>query len=155
MRVRGPRSLYRATAVAEMATWTLLLLAMALKYGGVTAAPMPVAGGVHGFVFLCYAAVVVAVWIDGRWGAGRGLLALGSAVVPYMTVPMERALLRRGEPAARWRVLEETGRTSATDRLLRTVLRRPGVSALAVLVAVVVVFSLLLSAGPPTEWFSR
>ncbi|UBH25624.1 DUF3817 domain-containing protein [Micrococcus porci] len=155
MRVPGPRSLYRATAVAEMATWTLLLLAMALKYGGVTAALMPAAGGVHGFVFLCYAAVVVAVWIDGRWGVGRGLLALGSAVVPYMTVPMERALLRRGEPAPRWRVLEEAGRTSATDRLLRTVLRRPRVSALAVLVAVVVVFSLLLRAGPPTEWFSR
>ena len=39
----APRSLFRATALAEAVTWTLLLAAMALKYTGVTEALMPVA----------------------------------------------------------------------------------------------------------------
>lgn len=150
----APRRLFGITAAAEMVTWALLILAMVLKYGGVTEALMPLGGGVHGFVFLCYVVVVLAVWVDSRWSLGRGLLALGSAVVPFMTVPFERAMRRRGEPAERWRVLDEPGRTSVPDRLLRAVLARPVVSALVALVIVAVVFVALLMAGPPTEWGS-
>ena len=148
----GPRRLFGITAAAEMVTWALLIVAMVLKYSGATEAFMPIAGGVHGFVFLCYVIVVLAVWVDSRWSSDRGLLALGSAIIPFMTVPFERAMLRRGEPAERWRVLEEGGRTSASARLLRTVLAHPVVSVLAALVAVAVVFVALLAAGPPTEW---
>ena len=115
---------------------------------------MPLAGGVHGFVFLCYAAVSVAVWVDARWSVGRGLLALGAAVVPYATVPVDRSYDRAGLLPGRWRLLDEPGTARGPlDRLLRTVLRRPAVSALAVLALVAVVFVLLLQAGPPTEWF--
>lgn len=153
MSLPSPRSLFRVTAAAEMVTWAGLLTAMALKYTGVTDAVMPIAGGIHGFVFLCYVVVTVAVWIDGRWPAARGLLGLGSAVVPFMTVPFERAQLRRGEPAPHWRVLEgESGERTGAQRVLAAVLRRPLVSALVALIAVVVVFTLLLNAGPPTEW---
>ena len=153
MSLPSPRSLFRVTAAAEMVTWAGLLTAMALKYAGVTDAVMPIAGGIHGFVFLCYFVVTVAVWIDGRWPAARGLLGLGSAVVPFMTVPFERAQLRRGEPARHWRVLEgEPGERTGAQRVLAAVLRRPLVSALVALIAVVVVFTLLLNAGPPTEW---
>ncbi|MDY6055941.1 DUF3817 domain-containing protein [Micrococcus sp.] len=158
MSLPSPRHLFRAAAAAEMVTWAGLLGAMALKYGGATDAAMPLAGGVHGFVFLCYAAVTVAVWIDGRWPTGRGLTGLASAVVPFMTIPFERAQARRGEPADRWRVLDRTptGHTpaepTAAERLLARVLRRPAASATAALAVVVVVFLLLLAAGPPTEW---
>lgn len=148
----GPRRLFGITAAAEMVTWALLILAMILKYTGVTEVLMPIGGGIHGFVFLCYVVVVLSVWIDSRWSVGRGLLALGSAVIPFMTVPFERAMHRRDEPAHRWRVLEEAGRTSAPDRLLRGVLARPVVSALVALAVVAVVFVALLAAGPPTEW---
>ena len=154
MRATGPRRLFGITAAAEMVTWALLILAMVLKYSGTTDALMPIAGGVHGFVFLCYVVVVLAVWIDSRWSAGRGLLALGSAVVPFMTVPFERAMHRRGEPAGHWRVLDEDGRTGAAARALRMVLARPLVSALVALAVVAVVFAGLLAAGPPTEWGS-
>lgn len=150
----APRALFRATAFAEAVTWTLLLAAMVLKYTGMTEALMPLAGGVHGFVFLCYAAVSVAVWVDARWSVGRGLLALGAAVVPYATVPVERSYDRAGLLPGRWRLVDEPGTARGPlDRLLRTVLRRPAVSALAVLALVAVVFVLLLQAGPPTEWF--
>lgn len=148
----GPRRLFGITAAAEMVTWALLILAMILKYTGVTEALMPIGGGIHGFVFLCYVVVVLAVWIDSRWSVGRGLLALGSAVIPFMTVPFERAMLRRDEPAHRWRVQEEAGRTSAPDRMLRAVLARPVLSVVVALVVVVIVFVALLTAGPPTEW---
>lgn len=148
----SPRTLFRAAARAEMVTWALLLLAMGLKYGGVTEALMPVAGGVHGFVFLCYALSTLAVWIDGRWGVGRGLLGLASAVVPFMTVPFERAMARRGEPADRWQVLADRGRRGVPDRALRWVLAHPAAAALLALVVVGAVFTALLAAGPPTEW---
>lgn len=152
MTAPGPRRLFGITAAAEMVTWALLILAMVLKYSGATEALMPIGGGVHGFVFLCYVVVVLAVWTDSRWSVGRGLLAIGSAVVPFMTVPFERAMLRRDEPAPRWRVLSEEGRTSGADSLLRTVLARPLVSVLVALVVVAAVFVALLIAGPPTEW---
>ena len=52
MSLPGPRRLFAVTAMAEMFTWAGLLIAMGLKYGGVTERVVPVAGGVHGFVFL-------------------------------------------------------------------------------------------------------
>lgn len=153
MSLPSPRTLFRVTAAAEMVTWAGLLTGMALKYGGVTDAVMPIAGGVHGFVFLCYSVVTVAVWIDGRWPAARGLLGLASAVVPFMTVPFERAQLRRGEPADHWRVLEPgAGERTGPQGLLALVLRRPLVSLVVALIVIAVVFSVLLNAGPPTEW---
>ena len=106
MNLPSPRRLFAVTAMAEMFTWAGLLIAMGLKYGGVTERVVPVAGGVHGFVFLCYLVVTVAVWIDGRWSVTRGLLGLGSTIVPFMTVPFERAQRRRGEPAPRWQVVD-------------------------------------------------
>lgn len=150
----APRPLFRVTALAEAGTWTLLLVAMALKYSGVTEALMPLAGGVHGFVFLCYAAVALAVWVDARWSLVRGLLALGAAVLPYATVPVERSYDRAGLLPGRWRLREspESARGPA-DGVLGTVLHRPVPSALVVLALVSVVFVLLLQAGPPTEWF--
>ncbi|MGW5852895.1 DUF3817 domain-containing protein [Micrococcus sp. 2A] len=153
MSAPGPRTLFRLAARAEMVTWALLLAAMALKYSGTTDALMAAAGGVHGFVFLCYALITVAVWIDGRWSAGRGLAGLASSVVPFMTVPFERSAARRGEPAESWRApaRAEHERT-APERLVVAVLRHPLVSALAAVVLVALVFTLLLNAGPPTEW---
>ena len=155
MTVLSPRRLFRVAATAEMVTWAVLILAMVLKYFGVTDTLMPFGGGLHGFVFLCYVVVVLAVWIDSGWSAVRGLLALGSAVIPFATVPFERAMIKRDTPHTRWRVLETTTASrSGAERLLRAVLARPLLSAGVALVAVVVVFVVLLNAGPPTEWGS-
>ena len=90
------RILYKRLALAEVVTWTLLILGMIGKYGlGFDWATM-VGGSVHGFVFLCYAVATVAVWTDKRWTAGTGVLGLASAVIPYATVPFERSVERRG-----------------------------------------------------------
>ncbi|MDO5635519.1 MAG: DUF3817 domain-containing protein [Micrococcus sp.] len=153
MTAPGPRPLFTVTAIAEVITWAMLITAMILRAADVTDALVRPAGGIHGFVFLCYVVVVIAVWIDGRWSIGRGLLALASAIVPFMTVPFERAMARRGVPEPQWRVLRDDA-DRPLDRLLASVLTRPVISAVIAIAAVSIVFALLLAAGPPTQWFS-
>ncbi len=150
-----PRILYLRLAFAEVITWTLLLLGMAGKYLLGLEWATTVGGSIHGFVFLCYGAATVAVWIDKRWSAGTGLLGLASAVVPYCTVPFERSVARRGLLDGPWRLAPggDAPRT-VPERLLAFALRSPVIALLVTLVLVAVVFTLLLQAGPPTEWFS-
>lgn len=153
----GPRALYRVFATAEMFTWALLILAMVLKYSGATEVLMPAAGGVHGFVFLCYCVVTVGVWINQRWSAGRGAAAVLLAAVPFATLPFERSLARRGEPDATWRLVDgrtgDLGPRGFWESLEAWVLRNVILAAVVTAGVVVVVFSLLLMAGPPGEWF--
>lgn len=150
-----PRILYSRLAFAEVITWTLLILGMVGKYVfGLDWATM-VGGSIHGFVFLCYGAATVAVWTDKRWSPGTGVLGLASAVIPYATVPFERSVERRGLLEGPWRLGPE-GETprSLPERALAFALRSPVVALIVTLVVVAVVFSLLLVAGKPTEWFS-
>ena len=151
---RSPHRLYRLLAVAEVITWALLITGMILKYVlHVTELGVRIGGGIHGFVFLAYCAATVLVGVDQRWGAGRIALGLGSAVIPFVTVAFERWAERRGMLAEAWRLLTESPRTAA-ERLAAVILRRPVLSAVVILVLVAVVFTLLLQAGPPTQWFS-
>lgn len=150
----GPRALYRVFASAEMVTWALLITAMVLKYSGVTDALMPIFGGLHGFVFLSYCVITVGVWINQRWSVVRGLIALGSAIVPFATVPFERHLHRQGEPDLTWRLADgRSGPHGFWESLEAWVLRHVAWAAVLALAVVGVVFILLLTAGPPWEWF--
>lgn len=150
-----PRILFTRLAFAEVITWTLLILGMIGKYAfGLDWATM-VGGSIHGFVFLCYGAATIAVWTDKKWSPGTGVLGLASAVVPYATVPFERSVDRRALLEGPWR-LGPGGETprSLPERVLAFALRSPVVALVVTLVVVAVVFSLLLVAGKPTEWFS-
>lgn len=151
----SPRTLYQRLALAEVITWTLLILGMIGKYGFGLDWATRIGGGIHGFVFLCYVVATVAVWTDKNWSARTGLLGLVSAVVPYATVPFERSVDRRGLLDGPWR-LGPGGDAprSAAERVLAFALRSPVVAIVVALVVVAVVFSLLLVAGPPTEWFA-
>src|SRR5699024_1890214 len=63
--IRTPSRLYRLLALAEMVTWTLLLLGMLLKYAlQVTEVGVRIGGSLHGFVFLSYVVVTVLVAVD-------------------------------------------------------------------------------------------
>lgn len=145
----SPRSLFRAAAVAELVTWTLLIAGMVLKYGldagdwGVR-----IGGGVHGFVFLAYLVVTTVVAVNQRWSGGALVLGWASAVVPYATVPFEAAVARRGMLDGGWRRTPDTG-SGSWDRLLFFVVGRPVVSIGIGLIAVAVVFVALLVVGPP------
>ena len=184
----APRRLFRTLAFAEAVTWTLLIIGMLIAYvfdGGRLG--IRVGGGVHGFVFLLYCVVTVLVGVDARWGAPRIVLGLVSAVIPYATVPFERAMERRGGLQEQWRLrlpadasvpadggvsahggspaddaAPEGGTSSRggatpdgfAEQVAALCIRRPLPAAMIAAVATVVVFLLLLQAGPPTQWFS-
>ncbi|GAA1491090.1 DUF3817 domain-containing protein [Brachybacterium sacelli] len=152
--ISTPPRLYRALALAEMVTWTLLLVGMLLKYVlQVTDVMVRIGGGVHGFVFLAYLVVTVLVAVDQRWKLRDLALGIGSAFIPYLTVPFERAARRRGLLEESWRLRTEPG-ANALEKVVALALRRPLPAALIALVVVAVVFTVLLNAGPPTQWFS-
>lgn len=149
-----PTRLYGTLALAEAVTWTMLIAGMVLKYGlHATELLVRIGGGLHGFVFLSYLVVTVLVGVDQRWRARDVLLGIGSAVIPYLTIPFERWMLRRGRIGDVWRLREEPG-TTPIERIASLALRRPIPAALVAIVAVAVVFSVLLMLGPPTQWFS-
>ena len=150
-----PRILYKRLAYAEVINWTLLILGMIGKYAFDLAWATTVGGSIHGFVFLCYCAATLAVWTDKRWSPATGVLGLASAVIPYATVPFERSVERRGLLDGPWR-LGPTGEQprSLPERTLAFALRSPVLALIVTLIVVAAVFSLLLVAGKPTEWFS-
>ena len=149
-----PSRLYRVLALAEVVTWTLLLGGMFVKYVlDSTELLVRIGGGLHGFTFISYVVVTVLVAVDQRWTIKDLLAGIGSAIIPYLTVPFERSAKRRGLLGNSWRLREEQGRT-APERLVGLALRHPIPAALIAIVAVAIVFSILLSLGPPTEWFA-
>ncbi|MGB5936974.1 MAG: DUF3817 domain-containing protein [Ornithinimicrobium sp.] len=146
----SPQRLYRIAAVAEAITWTLLLLGMFAKYvTRTTDLGVSVAGALHGFVFLAFCATTVVVAVDQRWSLRQSVLGLGAGIPPLLTVPFERWAERRGLLGTRWRLREHAPR-SPLERLVGYAVSRPIAAVLAIAVAVVVVFGVLLALGPPT-----
>ena len=146
-----PARLFRALAIAEAITWTLLISALIARAVGQPAVLVTIAGGIHGFVFLAYGAMAVLLAFHQRWHVGAATLAVVSAVIPYATIPVEIWLHRSGRLDGPWRLTETDDPRDRTwyDRTMRWFLRRPWVLALLILVAVAVIFSILLLVGPP------
>ncbi len=147
----SPRRLFSALALAEAVTWTLLIAGMLQKYvfdagdWGVR-----IGGGLHGFVFLAFGAVTLLVAVNQRWSPTVTVLTLVASVIPWATVPTERALERRGRLDGPWRHdAHRTGDRRAPDRVLALVLSRPVLSAVVTGAGVTVVFGVLLAIGPP------
>ncbi|MFB8188518.1 DUF3817 domain-containing protein [Microbacterium sp. NPDC055988] len=148
---RTPDRLFRVLAIAEAITWTILIAAIIARAVGAPGVVVTVGGGIHGFVFLAYAATAILVALNQRWHPGVGVLAVVSAVVPYATIPMEIWLHRTGRLDGAWR-LEATDDPRDRrwyDRLMRWFLRRPWVLALLLAVGIVALYVILLLVGPP------
>jgi integral membrane protein len=146
-----PRLLFRIAAISEAVTWVFLLTAMFLKYvTRSTDALVPPAGGIHGFVFLCYVAVTVFVWVDRRWSVGTGVVGLASAIVPFATIPFDVVLDRRGALDGGWRLAPGADAPRGfVEHTQAWVLRRPLLAAVSAVVLVSLVFVALLVIGPP------
>jgi len=148
---RTPVRLFRVLAIAEAITWTILIAAIIARAVGAPGVVVTVGGGIHGFVFLAYAATAILVALNQRWHPGVGVLAVVSAVIPYATIPMEIWLHRTGRLDGAWR-LEATDDPRDRrwyDRLMRWFLRRPWVLALLLAVGIVALYVILLLVGPP------
>lgn len=147
-----PRRLYRALALAEAVTWTLLITGMILKYGfGVVPEAATVAGFVHGTIFIAYGAAAILVAMNQRWSVGLTVLAVVSAVVPYATIPFERSIEHKGLLAGGWRTsgTDHPKDQAPIDRLFRWFLNRPLMFGAVLVLAVAVVLTILLIVGPP------
>lgn len=148
---RTPASIFRILAISEVFSWTLLISGLIVRAVGGPAVAVTIGGGIHGFVFLSYGATALLVALNNRWRLGTSVLAVGSAVVPYATVPVEMWLRRSGRLAGDWR-LEETADPRdrrPIDRLLRWFLRHAGILIALIVVAVVALYVILLIVGPP------
>jgi integral membrane protein len=147
-----PKTLYRTLALAEVVTWTVLIVGMFLKYvTGTTEVLVRVGGGVHGFVFLAYCVTTLLMGVDHRWSVTRLAAGLASAFVPYLTVFFERSAGRAGLLAGDWRLLHQPP-SGAVEGLVARALRGPVIAGAVTLAVLVAVFSGLLLLGPPTQW---
>jgi integral membrane protein len=147
----SPKRLFRALALAEAVTWTILIVAMILKYAAGVDAAVLVGGSIHGFVFLAYAFSAVLVGVNQRWSLGLIAFAVLTAIVPYATVPFELWLVRRGRLEGEWRrqVSDHPADGTWVNRMLRWFLARPVLLTVVAVLGIAVVFTALLVVGPP------
>ncbi|MDQ0727902.1 DUF3817 domain-containing protein [Microbacterium sp. W4I20] len=148
---RTPDRLFRVLAIAEAITWTILISAIIARAVGAPGVLVTVGGGIHGFVFLAYAATAVLVAVNQRWHPGVGVLAVASAIVPYATIPTEIWLHHTGRLDGAWRLdaTDDPRDRRWYDRLMRWFLRRPWVLAALLVVGIVALYVILLLVGPP------
>ena len=144
----NPRSVYRVVSIAETITWTLLITAIIVRATSGFALGVTIAGGIHGLVFLAYAATALLVAINQRWSLGLAVGAVATAVVPFATIPFDVWLERRDHLKGVWRTEKVPGELWF-QRLVRWMLGHPVILAALMALAVVAIFVVLLLAGPP------
>jgi integral membrane protein len=146
-----PKSLFRVLAFAEAVTWTLLITGLILRATVGLDVAVSIGGAIHGFVFLAYGATAVLLTVNQRWSVGTAILTIGSAIVPYATIPVELWLARTGRLAGVWRteVSDHPRDAEWVDRAMRWFLTHPYILVAVLAVAVIVLFVVLLLAGPP------
>lgn len=150
MTLPSPRRLYTTVATAEAVTWTVLLIGMFLKYvTKTTELGVRIGGMLHGIVFIAYVLVTFIVWIDQKWPAKQGLVALVSAVPPLVTLWTERWLDADGHLGGAWRLRTKGAAVTPFEKVVSGALRRPGLAALVLLVAIVALTGVALLVGPP------
>lgn len=147
-----PRLFYRAFAIAETVTWTLLISAMILKYVfKVGDWPVTIGGFAHGMVFIGYAMTAVLVGVNQRWRTRQIVGAMATAFVPYLTIPFDRRLEKRGMLDGEWRTTatDHPGDHGFTNVVMRWLLNRPVLFGVGFVVLLGTIMSTMLFIGPP------
>lgn len=145
----SPRALFRSFAIAEMFTWAGLIAALILRAFDVVNI-VPIAGGIHGFIFLCYSTTTIFVWVNQKWRLPLGLTGLLLAIVPFATMPFEVVMDRRGLLRGDWRLAPggEAPR-GFVERVQAWTLRHVLLSIVLLVLFVTALFTTLLWLGPP------
>lgn len=151
----SPRSMYRKVSIAEAVTWTLLIAGMVMKYvfdaGNLG---VRIGGSIHGLVFLTYMATAVVVGWNQRWSIGQIAAAVGTAIIPYATIPFDKSLERKNMLDGPWRTekTEHPGDTHWFDSLMRWFLKHPVMFFIILIALIATAMSVLLFLGPPNTW---
>ncbi len=147
---RSPKNLFRVLAIAEVVSWTLLIIGLILRWAAGLDIATTIGGSIHGFVFISYGATAVLLTFHQRWPAGIGALAIASAVIPYATVPVERWLARTGRLEGGWmREVPKAPERRWYDGIMVWFLRRPWVFGALIVAAIAAVYVIALMIGPP------
>ena len=110
-----------------------------------------IGGFAHGFVFIAYGMTAVLVGVNQRWSLGLIAAAVGTAVIPYATIPFDRSLERRGRLDGVWRrtATSDPRDTTWVNVLLRVMLNRPILLGALFVVGLVSIMATRLVVGPP------
>jgi integral membrane protein len=128
-----------------------MLLKYVILQGDLGDLAVRIGGFAHGFVFIAYGMTAVLVGVNQRWSVRLIAAAMGTAVLPYATIPFDRFLERRDRLDGTWR------RTATSDPrdgswvnvLLRVMLNRPILLGALFVVGLVSIMATLLIVGPP------
>jgi len=96
------RAVFRTVAIAEAVSWALLLAAMFCKWilesepFGLHEGGVPVAGPIHGAVFVLYVIASIVSRFVFRWNTKTTVLALAASIPPFFTVWFETWADRKG-----------------------------------------------------------
>jgi hypothetical protein len=94
--------------------------------------------------------------VNQRWPIGRIIIGIALAIVPFATVPFERSILKRSLLDGQWRTAASSDPRDNHwfDRLFRWFITRPVILIVTLVGLVALIFTVLVSLGPPTEWFN-
>ena len=90
-------TLFRAAAIAETITWTLLIIGIVFKhftwplYDWI----LPIAGSLHGICVIGYMLLIAAAFRSMRWSYLKMIIAEAVSVVPYLALVFEQYEARR------------------------------------------------------------
>lgn len=96
------RTVFRTVAIAEAISWALLLAAMLCKWiletepFGLHEGGVPVAGPIHGGVFMAYVVMCLVARRSFGWDVKTTLAALAASIPPFFTYVFEVVADRRG-----------------------------------------------------------
>jgi integral membrane protein len=84
--------LFRLAALSEAVGWTILIIGIAVqKYSlPLHQYTVPIAGRIHGTIFLVYFAVLIATYSSLRWPRKKFVLAVLAGIPPYGTFVFEQ-----------------------------------------------------------------
>lgn len=104
-REREAWGLFRLAALGEAVGWTLLITGILLGRSNwsLHAYAVPIAGQLHGLLFLFYFGILIATFTSLRWSHPKLLIAAIAGVLPYGTLVFEQW--------AAWQRRNERGRT--------------------------------------------
>lgn len=84
----------RIVAVVEAASFLLLLVATAFKYGADQPIGVQILGPIHGILFVAYVILALMVWNERGWSLTTAFLVLIGSVLPFGGFVVDRAILR-------------------------------------------------------------
>lgn len=85
-------TLFRLAALSEAAGWTILIVGILIDHFKLPghAYAVPIAGQIHGTIFLIYFGVLLTTYSSLRWSRKKFLLAILSGIPPYGTLAFEQ-----------------------------------------------------------------